>query len=180
MKKKLLENARHEYSQNQRILLLLPLAPVFLLLLPYLVVTWGARIDAAAGIAPMLPAPLHLLVAALLALPSGVLAIWSIYAQFTIGRGTPVPVMATQKLIIQPPFSYCRNPMALGTLGMYLGVAVLFRSWGGVVVVLLGAAALLTYIKLVEEKEMAARFGEEYLEYKRQTPFLIPRFWRRR
>ncbi len=176
MKKKLLERASHEYSPNQRAVFLLPLAPVFLILLPYLVVIWGAKIDAGVQLAPMLPAPFHIPLALLLMLPSGLFAIWSIYAQFTIGRGTPVPLMATQKLIIQPPFSYCRNPMVLGTIGMYLGVAVLFRSWGSVVVVLLGAAALLTYVKLVEEKEMAARFGEEYLEYKRQTPFLIPRF----
>jgi protein-S-isoprenylcysteine O-methyltransferase Ste14 len=28
----------------------------------------------------------------------------------------------------------------------------------------------------VEEKELEQRFGLEYLEYKRRTPFLIPRF----
>jgi len=32
-----------------------------------------------------------------------------------------------------------------------------------------------TYIKLVEEKEREARFGGEYKEYKRKTPFLIPK-----
>ena len=41
--------------------------------------------------------------------------------------------------------------------------------------VLLGAAALLTYIRLVEEREMVARFGEEYLAYRRRVPFIIPR-----
>ena len=81
-----------------------------------------------------------------------------------------------QKLIAQPPFPYCRNPMALGTIGMYLGVAVLFQSIGAGIVVLLLAGMLLTYIKRVEEKEMEIRFGQEYLEYKQQTPFLIPRF----
>jgi len=35
---------------------------------------------------------------------------------------------------------------------------------------------ILIYIKLVEEKELEQRFGVEYLEYKRRTPFLIPRF----
>jgi protein-S-isoprenylcysteine O-methyltransferase Ste14 len=34
---------------------------------------------------------------------------------------------------------------------------------------------LLTYIKLAEEKEMIARFGEEYLAYRRRVPFIIPR-----
>jgi protein-S-isoprenylcysteine O-methyltransferase Ste14 len=90
-----------------------------------------------------------------------------------------VPLMATQKLIIQPPFSYCRNPMALGTFGMYLGVAALFHSLGAGLLVLFFASGLLIYIKFGEEKEMVNRFGQEYLDYKQRTPFLIPRFWKR-
>jgi protein-S-isoprenylcysteine O-methyltransferase Ste14 len=39
----------------------------------------------------------------------------------------------------------------------------------------LGAVALLAYIRLVEEKEMAARFGEAYPAYRRRVPFIIPR-----
>ena len=31
-------------------------------------------------------------------------SMWSIYARFTIGRGTPVPLMATQKLVVQLPY----------------------------------------------------------------------------
>jgi protein-S-isoprenylcysteine O-methyltransferase Ste14 len=112
----------------------------------------------------------------LLILPSWLFGMWSIYSQFTIGRGTPVPLMATQKLIIQPPYAYCRNPMALGGIGMYLGAAILFRSIGAVILVLLFASGLLIYIKRVEEKEMEIRFGQDYLAYKQQTPFLIPRF----
>ena len=61
---------------------------------------------------------------------------------------------------------------------MYLGAAILFRSIGAVILVLLFAGLLLLYIKRVEEKEMELRFGDEYRSYKRQTPFLIPRFWR--
>jgi hypothetical protein len=37
------------------------------------------------------------------------------------------------------------------------------------------AILLLAYIKLFEERELEARFGPEYVEYKRTTPFLIPR-----
>jgi protein-S-isoprenylcysteine O-methyltransferase Ste14 len=33
----------------------------------------------------------------------------------------------------------------------------------------------LSYIRLVEEQEMIARFGEEYLAYRRRAPFIIPR-----
>ena len=128
---------------------------------------------------PVPPAPGNLIVGVLLILPSGLLGLWANHGLFTTGRGTPVPLMATQELIVEPPYTYCRNPMALGAIGMYLGAALLFQSIGAVIVVLLFAAALLTYIKRGEEKEMQARFGPEYLAYKQRTPLLIPRIRRR-
>jgi protein-S-isoprenylcysteine O-methyltransferase Ste14 len=33
---------------------------------------------------------------------------------------------------------------------------------------------LIAYIKLVEEKELEFRFGKEYVDYKNDTPFIIP------
>ena len=116
----------------------------------------------------------------LLVLAGWLLGIWSNYLQFTLGRGTPVSVMATQKLIIQPPYSYCRNPMALGAIVAYGGVSVIMGSPAAALLVLLGAAVLLTYIKVVEEREMVIRFGEEYLAYRRRVPFIVPRLRRNR
>ena len=176
MKDKLLEQASHEYSPKQRYVLLLFLAPIFLFLLPYFFIRLGARLDQWQQWPPILYLPFNLILGCLLILPGWLLGMWSNYKQFTIGRGTPVPLMATQKLIIQPPYTYCRNPMALGAIGMYLGVAILFRSIGAGILVLLFAVLLLIYIRGVEEKEMEIRFGQEYLAYKQQTPFLIPRF----
>ena len=80
------------------------------------------------------------------------LGLWTNYVQFTLGRGTPVPVMATQKLLICPPYSFCRNPMALGAIVAYLGVSVVAGSPGAGLLWLLGAVALLTYIRLIEER----------------------------
>jgi protein-S-isoprenylcysteine O-methyltransferase Ste14 len=179
MKDKLLKQASHEYSPKQRFAALLCLAPLFLIVLPYIFLTLGARLDRWLQWSPILRAPFNLMLGWLLILVGWLFAMWSITSQFTLGKGTPVPLMATQKLIVQPPYTYCRNPMALGAIVMYLGVAILFRSFGAVILVLLFAGLLLIYIKRVEEKEMEIRFGEEYLGYKRQTPFLIPRFWNR-
>ncbi len=57
----------------------------------------------------------------------------------------------------------------------YGGVSVIVGSPGAALLALLGAAALLTYTKVVEEREMVARFGESYLAYRRRVPFIIPR-----
>jgi protein-S-isoprenylcysteine O-methyltransferase Ste14 len=179
MKDKLLEQAKHEYSEKKRFVALLFMTPIFLFALPYFFIQVGARLDQWLQLPQILYLPFNLILGLLLTVASGLFGMWSIYSQFTIGRGTPVPLMATQKLIVQPPYTYCRNPMALGTFGMYLGVATLFGSIGAAILVLLFAGCLLTYIKIVEEKEMEIRFGQEYLAYKQRTPFLIPRFWNR-
>ena len=177
MKDKFLEQASHEYTPKQRFVALLLLAPIFLFVLPYIFITLGARLDQWLQWQPIHYATIYLVLGSLLIVLGWLFAMWANSSQFTIGKGTPVPLMATQKLVVQPPYTYCRNPMAVGAIVMYLGVAILFCSIGAVILVLLFAGLLLVYIKRVEEKEMQIRFGEEYLAYKRQTPFLIPRFW---
>jgi len=37
------------------------------------------------------------------------------------------------------------------------------------------AALIIAYIKFIEEKELEARFSQEYIRYKKRTPFLIPK-----
>ena len=105
------------------------------------------------------------------------LALWTIWAQFHFARGTPVPVMATKKLLTDKPYSFCRNPMALGTIMLYFGIAIFAASFTAVLAVVVFALLLLTYIRLVEEKEMSLRFGDEYSQYKQRIPFIIPRLW---
>jgi protein-S-isoprenylcysteine O-methyltransferase Ste14 len=179
LRDKVLDRAAHEYSARARLVALALLAPVFLALLPYLFLRSGARIDQWMQWPPILPPPANLVVGLLLILPGILLGLWANHRLFTTGRGTPVPLMATQELIVEPPYTYCRNPMALGAISMYLGVALLYQSIGAVLVVLLLAAALLAYIRRGEEQEMRARFGDDYLAYRNSTPFLIPRIGRR-
>ena len=47
------------------------------------------------------------------------------------------------------------------------------RSWMEFVV------AELSYIRMAEEQEMVARFGVQYLAYRRRVPFIIPQLRRR-
>lgn len=175
MKDKILRQARREYAPRQRMLTLAALAPVFLVLLPASLIRLSARLDQALHL-PRLPGGRPLVVwGGLMVLTGWLLAIWSISVQFRLGRGTPVPLMATQRLIVEPPYTYTRNPMALGAIAMYLGVAMLRRSLAAIGLVLTVGAGLLAYIKRTEEGEMLARFGQDYVAYRERTPFLLPR-----
>lgn len=178
MKEKLLQQAGREYVPWQRLLALAALAPVFLVFIPAALIRGSARLDRAWHL-PRLPGgrPLHAW-GSLMSAAGWLLAMWSIEAQFRLGRGTPVPLMATQRLIVEPPFTYTRNPMALGTILMYLGIAVVRRSLAGIGLVAAAGSVLLFYIKRFEEAEMLARFGDEYAVYRERTPFLLPRLRR--
>ena len=171
--------AKKEHSLKQRSILLFFAGILFVLLLPYLLTRWSANLDNALQLPTFSYGAANIIPGLLLVIGGFALALWSIYVQITLGRGTPVPVMPTQTLIIKPPFSYCRNPMTLGTLIGYGGIGVMLGSWSALGFVLLFGLLLLFYLKLVEEKELVARFGESYLEYKRTTPFIIPRLTRR-
>jgi protein-S-isoprenylcysteine O-methyltransferase Ste14 len=70
--------------------------------------------------------------------------------------------------------------MGLGMIVFHCGIGIWTGSPSLVGLVLLFATLLVLYIKLIEERELEIRFGSEYVEYKRNTPFLIPRLWRKR
>jgi protein-S-isoprenylcysteine O-methyltransferase Ste14 len=171
--------ARQERTEAARIATVVSVGPVFLGLLPFLVAGVGPRLDRRLGLPPIGGGPATRLAGALLTVVGFSLGFWSIDAQLTRGRGTPLPVMPTQELLTDGPFRYSRNPMTLGAILAYLGIALAARTVAGVAIVLAMAASLLVYLKRLEEGELAERFGEAYLSYKQTTPFIIPRLARR-
>jgi protein-S-isoprenylcysteine O-methyltransferase Ste14 len=106
------------------------------------------------------------------------LIIWSVRILYTEGKGTPYPKAATRKLVTTGPYAFTRNPMTLGAVVFYLGIAVWAKSSLVIAIVLFVFVGLLRYIYIHETRELAARFGEEYLEYRHKTPFLFPRLSR--
>jgi protein-S-isoprenylcysteine O-methyltransferase Ste14 len=171
--------ARREIPESTRIATTLLAGPVFLGLLPYLVGALGPRVDRRLGLPPLTTGSASRVAGGLVTILGFSLGFWSVNTQLTQGRGTPLPVMPTQELLTEGPFRYCRNPMTLGAILAYLGIAVAARTVAGTALVVSLAATLLVYLKRLEERELAERFGEAYLAYKRGTPFIIPRRPRR-
>ena len=171
--------AEKEHSETARLTALLPAGILFLILVPYTLLVVSPSLDVRLGLDLLSPSPASLIVGAILLVAGLFFAQWSIVTQFTRGRGTPLPIMPTQRLITTGPFQYCRNPMTLGTIVAYLGLAVAAATVFGVILVTAFAALLLVYLKGMEEKELTERFGDEYLAYRRDVPFIIPRRPRR-
>lgn len=124
---------------------------------------------------PTLPYPVvRTLLGVSLIVQGLIFLLWTIKAQKEIGKGTPMPLMATQKLVVQKPYSYCRNPLFFGLINLFFGTSILLGSISSLVMVLIFSLIILLYVKLIEEKELETRFGDEYLAYKNAIPFLIP------
>lgn len=93
----------------------------------------------------------------------------------TYGKGTLAPWTPTQKLVVFGPYRYCRNPMITGVFFILIGESMVYYSiniliWAGVFFLI-----NTTYFLLKEEPDLYKRFGEEYLEYKKNVPRWIPR-----
>ncbi len=137
-------------------------------------------LDSLFGIPILIQEPFNIIIGVALIFTVYPIAIWTFCVQHKIVKGTPMPHIPTKKLIVTGPFKYCRNPMSLGTIIFLAGLAVLFNSLFTLFIALIFTVILLVSIKIFEEKELEERFGQEYVEYKKKTPFLIPRPRRRK
>jgi len=167
--------ASREYSLKHRLFVLIPAFFFFVLFLPYLLVILLPRLDAWLHLPVLFLGTVNIILGILFLAIGGIYGFWSIYSQLTRASGTPLPMMPTQKLLIDGPFKQCRNPMTFGTIVAYLGVGILVGSLSSVICVIVLGVLLLTYITRVEEKELEIRFGEDYLAYKKTTPLFFPK-----
>jgi len=168
--------SEREYSKAQRMVAIIFGGIVFWILIPFLIVVGSAFIDPWLSLPRFFHRSINPIMALVLMVTGWLFANWTVKVQFSFGKGTPIPLMATQKLLVKRPYTCCRNPMALGTTAFYFGVAVWTGSLSALGLSLIYPVVISIYIKLIEEKELEERFGLEYLEYKRRTPFLLPRF----
>ncbi len=168
--------SEREYSKPQRLMAVIFGGIFFWIIVPFFIVVGSDFIDPRLSLPRFFHRSANIIIALVFMVAGWLFANWTVKVQFSLGRGTPIPIMATQKLVVQRPYTYCRNPMTLGTIAFYLGVAIWTGSLSALILALIYPVGISIYIKLFEEKELEQRFGLEYLEYRRRTPFLIPRF----
>jgi protein-S-isoprenylcysteine O-methyltransferase Ste14 len=102
--------------------------------------------------------------------------VWATLSQWQKGKGVPAPNAPTQRLVVSGPYKLCRNPIELGAILYYLGVGTVVGGLEtGIVCFISGLIAGSVYHRFIEEKELEERFGENYIRYKKETPFLFPK-----
>lgn len=79
-----------------------------------------------------------------------------------------------QRLVVEGPYRYVRNPLYDTDFCLILGAALLTRSWALVLLAVLYLAQLALQLPL-EERELHERFGAPYRRYCELVPRFIPR-----
>jgi protein-S-isoprenylcysteine O-methyltransferase Ste14 len=97
-----------------------------------------------------------------------------------IGRGTLVPAVPTQHLVVSGLYRYVRNPMYLGVVIAIAGESLLFPSRSMLIYLVCVWLAMHLFVCLYEERNLARTYGMEYERFKQNVPRWIPRLSSRR
>ncbi len=92
---------------------------------------------------------------------------------FIKGKGTPVPIQPTRKLITDGFYKYTRNPIYISHFLFTVGIFLFFGDSLLIIYCLLFALWAHFYT-LYEEKELKKRFGNDYITYMKTVPRYLP------
>ena len=138
--------------------------PAFLYLLGLLAGWWLERKYPLASLPKnvAIAAGIVLVVAGLAVARAGARTIWK-------ANSSIIPIKPTTAIVSDGPYALTRNPMYLGMVFIYVGIAFLIHSaWAFILlpIVILGVDRL---VIAKEEKYLTGKFGESYLAYKNKV-----------
>lgn len=116
------------------------------------------------------------------ALTGGFLAFWSIRDQIAVGDGHPFALTGkenlarpTKRLLTHGVYYLCRNPMGLGDILLYGGLAVMMQLPYSLCINVPAYTLLVWYNHRFNERPfLIERFGAEYHVYERNTSCIFP------
>ena len=90
-----------------------------------------------------------------------------------LGGGGPGLDTPPDRIVAEGPYRYLRNPMYLGHLIFMAGLAITFRSWAALILLLVHIPWFHARV-LKDEVHLEERFGAPYRDYKRRVKRWIP------
>lgn len=92
-----------------------------------------------------------------------------------VGRGTLMPTVATEHLVVSGLYRYVRNPMYVGVMAVLAGEAWFFGNRSLAIEAVVVCLGVNLFVRLYEEPTLARRYPEEYQRYKCHVPRWLPR-----
>lgn len=105
----------------------------------------------------------------------GLVPLAAAFLHFRAAKTPAPPWLTPSALVGAGPYRFIRNPMYVGMLVIYLGIAIV--SGSGAAFIFLPVVALLLHFGVVrrEEAYLEKKFGEDYLDYCKRVPRWFPR-----
>lgn len=111
-----------------------------------------------------------------LMIATGLIPLFASMLRFiTEGRGTLVPAVPTERLVVSGLYRYVRNPMYVGVLTALAGETALFATRQMLNYLIVVFILMHLFVVLYEEPTLAHRHPEDYSHYKRNVPRWLPR-----
>ena len=164
---------RKSYPPWYKILSMIPGSIVFLALSPLVLFFISRYISDFLPVS--VPRSIEITLAAVAVFTALILMTWGFIALWFDGQGTPAPITPTKQLVTTGPYTFCRNPVELGTDLYFFSLGAWFDTLTtGILCMSMGMLLGYGYIKSVEERELKIRFGKKYEQYLARTPLFIP------
>lgn len=147
--------------------------------MPILTVLVGRSVDSALGLPAYPPPPWSIFIGVTIFLAGLAMGVSSSRLLIREGEGLTggeaAESVKTELLVTSGIYGFTRNPMVLGYGVLLFGMGVALQSPGmALTITPLVVAVNLLIVKLREEPDLEARFGEEYASYRDATPLLLP------
>ena len=91
-----------------------------------------------------------------------------------VGRGTLVPTVPTEHLVVSGWYRFVRNPMYVGVLTAIAGEALLFRSRAVAIECFTAWLGMDLFVRFYEEPRLATQFPAEYALYRSRVRRWVP------
>jgi protein-S-isoprenylcysteine O-methyltransferase len=105
-----------------------------------------------------------------------ILRFWAVQALGRFFR-TTVVVQDQHVLITNGPYKTLRNPSYTGGLITFLGFGIAVGNWMSILILFVSGIIPYVHRIAIEDRALAAEFGDEYDEYRKKTWALIPYIW---
>jgi protein-S-isoprenylcysteine O-methyltransferase Ste14 len=107
---------------------------------------------------------------------AGLILAFAIYLVRSGHRAISDEILASPRILTDGAFARVRHPLYLAALLFYVFLIFLTISLISLFI-FAGIFIFYNYIATYEEKICEQRFGQDYRDYKKNTPKWIPRFW---
>jgi len=98
-----------------------------------------------------------------------IIGTWKISELFKKHKTEVKPWQTTSKIITTGPYKYSRNPIYIIFCGIPIGLGIAFNTYWAFFAFIPGLIIVYYTAVKKEEKYLEAKFGEEYLDYKRKV-----------